>query len=540
MKHLFTITTMLVWLVCCGDGLPNQFGTAQTVKIPKLNSVSEVIAFLRMHPAIKTTGIPLGEIAVELGIDHSLLGRYINDDSHLETKKLQVNRKARSFIFAKDAMPHQQLADYLNSLDQDMFKTGVSFEQVENNVQYRQDGWSSDDMRRSLGHNIDKEKYAVYRLVTKKSEEKYIFLKGYEPPKQIAVYLANLDQETLEKGVPIAQIADNVTYLPDDWSVSIRHQSIGNYINRDKYIVHSIVSEGKREKRVFLKDISPTMQITNYLKSLAPEALAQGVHVIQIADNVNYTHNLARKASNISIRTHLDQENYFIRGRNIKNKNQLFVFPRHTLAYIKAISPDDLKAGVLIDKVKNLPTDEELDKVGYATVLLSRDLEYEKFIFAKKYLPRRQISRYLASLAPEQLKQGVSVAQVADNIVRYGYKDWSREDFHGSIVLHLDKDKYRSDFLLVNSKVETYIFAKGFTSHEQILNYLQSIDPKIFKRKGISLQQVADNVSYRQPEQSDFEFFTELSWFIDGRHGYVLRYRKTDNGGKELRISLKQ
>ena len=536
MRYILIISTMLVLSACGGDILPSQSGTVQKVQIPKLNNVSEAIAFLRSHPAIRTTGIPLWRIADELDINRSLLGVYVNADSQLETDQLQAAMKIRKVIFAAGANPRQQLDDYLNSLDEDMFKVGVSFEQVEKNVKYKQEAWTSAQMRFSISHYLDKEKYVAHRL----GRDMYIFYKGSEPPQQVDNYLASLDQKTFEQGVPIAQVADNVTYTPSRWSMRNSHRSIGKHIDKDKYVLYNIWSNEEREKRIYRRDASPTVQITNYLASLDLEVVAQGVLISQIADNVNYTHNLARTASSRSIRTHLDKEKYLIRRLTYKGQKQSFVFHKTVLSNSKRTASEPFKAGVPINTVANLPaTDEELDKLGYATELLGVGMKYEKYLFAKDYLPRRQISTYLASLPPAQLKRGVSVARVADNIERYGRKDWSDEEFHKSIVIHLDKDTYASDFLFVDDKVETYIFAKGFTSHEQILNYLQSVDPTILQEQGISLQQVADNVSYRQPGVPDFMFLIEITWFIDGRHGYVVRYQEIDDDTQELRILLK-
>ena len=152
-----------------------------------------------------------------------------------------------------------------------------------------------------------------------------------------------------------------------------------------------------------------------------------------------------------------------------------------------------------VKSLKNFPPlDNYLDRLGYVKRLVGIGGEYEEFIFAEDATPPAQISAYLENLAPEKLKQGVSVAQVGNNIVKYGRDDWSREDFHTSITLYLDRDKYTTTFIIVNGKAETYIFAKGFTPHEQILSYLKSLDPKMLKSEGVSVTQVGNNVSYRQ------------------------------------------
>ena len=91
MKHIFVIVTMVFLLGCRGGWV----GTTHSVQIPKLNSVSAALAFLRTHPAIKTTGVPLAPLLAELDIHPNKFGRHINADRYLVIERLQVAGKAR-------------------------------------------------------------------------------------------------------------------------------------------------------------------------------------------------------------------------------------------------------------------------------------------------------------------------------------------------------------------------------------------------------------------------------------------------------------
>lgn len=117
----------------------------------------------------------------------------------------------------------------------------------------------------------------------------------------------------------------------------------------------------------------------------------------------------------------------------------------------------------------------------------------------------------------------MSIAEVGNSIVNYGLSDWSHKDFLSSISLYLDRDKYDTGFIMIGGKLATYIFAKGFTPHEQIRNYLQQIDPRILKSEGVSIAQVANNVSYWQQGQSVEELQRAIHWYLQGRDGYVVR-----------------
>ena len=350
MKYIFIINAVAFLLGCGSYQLSEQAGSVQSVRIPKLNSVSEALAFLRTHPAIKTTGIPLAVLSAELNIPPKQLGRYINADSYLVTELLQVAGKSSSIIFAK----------------------------------------------------------------------------GSTPREQVDAYIGKLDAEMLRSGVPIAQVVAAV----------------------------------------------------------------------------NYTRNLSPKSSNMSVGINLDKEKYFVRLIKINGNKQLFIFPR------------------------------------YVQRLVGIGGEYEEFTFAEDDTPNVRISAYLEKLAPEKLKQGVSVAQVGNNIVKYGRDDWSREDFHTSISLYLDRDKYTTTFIIVNGKAETYIFAKDLTPHAQIRNYLKSLDPKMLKSEGVSVAQVGNNVSYRQQGQSSEDFYRAIRWYVHGREGYVTRMIRVDKEKHELRIFI--
>ena len=535
MKHIFAIIVVVFLLGCGSNRFGKLTGTTPGLQLPKFNNVQEALVFLRTHPAVTTTGIPCDLLIDNLNLSRNMLSRYISDDSYLTKKKLQVAGKAMQLIFAIGTTPREQVETSLQSLDIEMLKAGgVPMTVVENKLKYKQDGWSSKELRRSLSRYIDKEKYVIHRMSEKKEEEKYIFLNGYEPPKQIARYLDSLDQETLEQGVSITEIAANVSFPPGSWSNKAIYYAISYYIDEDKYITSKVTVGGVSDTEFFPKGNSPAEQINKYLTSLHPVIVNIGVSLDQIAAALSYTNNLPSVSSNKSIGMYLDREAYVTRKINKGRDTMIFVFTK------EGFKPGELKAGIPIDKenaklMKNLAAiGDYLNRLGYTRQYVMGG-DYEEFIFAHSTTPGQQINGYLASLDPAKLKQGVSVKEVANNIVKYGREDWPYEDFLESISLYLDRDKYVTRFIIVAGEVDTVFFAKDFPPREQLFSYLQSLDEELLKTEGIPLTQVGKNVGYRQARQSDEEFFRSIRWHVRRMDGYVVRSIKRGRDGEEER-----
>ena len=98
--------------------------------------------------------------------------------------------------------------------------------------------------------------------------EKYIFAKGFTPAEQIAAYLATLDLETLKEGVPIAQLANNISFKQENWTTEVFHTAIGAYLDKNKYVTLRIMVDGKTETYIFAKGFTPAEQIERFLATL--------------------------------------------------------------------------------------------------------------------------------------------------------------------------------------------------------------------------------------------------------------------------------
>ena len=235
--------------------------------------------------------------------------------------------------------------------------------------------------------------------------EKFIFVKGFTPRDQIIKYLESLDPEMLKRGVPVAQVGDNVAYKRDSQSLKGFYTSIGQHLDRKKYATHKILVDGRHERFIFAIGFTPSDQITRYLESLDPEILKQGVPIAQVGKHLAYK-----------------QDGWSLRDFHISIGHYL-------------------------------------DQKKYVTRQIAVDGKVETFIFAKGFTPGDQITGYLKSLDPEILKQGVPIAQVGKHLA-YKQDSWSLGGFHYSIGSYLDKKKYVARQIMVDGKRETFIFAK--------------------------------------------------------------------------------
>ena len=396
---LFIITVVVLLQGCGSVQFPEQAGTTQNLKY--LKHVDDALAFLRRHPATKTRGILSKLYADELDMHPTVWGRYVNSDFFLMTYEVAVDGKVERFIFVKGFTPDAQITRYLESLDPEILKRGVPIAQVGKHVAYKRDSWSLRGFNKSIGSHLDQKKYVTSQIKGDGRPKKLIFVKGFTPDAQITRYLESLDPEMLKRGVPIAQVGDNVTYKQDSWSLRGFNKSIGSYLDQKKYVTRKI----NVDVYIFAKDFTPDDQITRYLKGLDPEILKRGVPIAQVGDNVAYR-----------------QDSWSLRG-----------FHNSIGKY--------------------------LDQKKYVTRQISVDGRNEKLIFAKGFTPSDQIVGYIRSLNPEILKRGVPIAEVGDNVV-YRQDSWSLRGFHYSIGSYLDKKKYVTRQINVDGRWETYIFAK--------------------------------------------------------------------------------
>ena len=235
--------------------------------------------------------------------------------------------------------------------------------------------------------------------------ERYIFAKRFTPAKQVASYLRSLDPELLKKGIPIEEVGAKVDFKQEGWSRESFHGSIGNYLDKDKYVSRRIMVDGKEEMYIFAEGFTPAKQIASYLRSLDPELLKKGIPIEEVGAKVTFKHDgWSREGFHMSIGRSLDKDKYVSRRIMVDGKG-------------------------------------------------------ERYIFAKRFTPAKQVASYLRSLDPELLKKGIPIEEVGAK-VDFKQEGWSRESFHGSIGNYLDKDKYVSRQIRVDGKGEMYIFAE--------------------------------------------------------------------------------
>ena len=290
MKTLLTIT-IIVFLLGGGNWLSPQAQAraAHSMQFPKFSDVHEALAFLRTYPMITTQGVPLALLAKSLDMDVNALRKHVKADKHFETVRMGSSKNFMyqgGIIYAAGATPRAQINNFIATIPPARFKEGVPLAEVEANVKYGRDDWSSRQLRRSIGLYIDREKYVVHIL----GGDRYIFFKGYDPPQQIATYLNSMTKKKLEEGISLAQIVDNVSYLLDSWPKQSAHQSISFYLNKDRYAMHPFwLVDGVREHKIYPKKATPPKQLERCLQNIHPVMLMLGVPLAQIVAAVNYT-----------------------------------------------------------------------------------------------------------------------------------------------------------------------------------------------------------------------------------------------------------
>ena len=388
---------------------------------------------------------------------------------------------SEKYIFAKGFTPAEQIERFLATLDPETLKEGMPTAQVADNVSFQQENWTIQGFHTAIGHHLDKNKYVTQPIMVDGKTETYIYAKSFTPPEQIERFLATLDLETLKEGVPIAQLADNVSFKQDNWTTHGFHRSIGLHLDKKKYVTQLIEIDGKTKTYIYAKGFTPPEQIDRYLDSIDPETLKEGIPIAQVADNVSFK-----------------QEGWTTHGF-------------HT------------SIGGYRDKKKYVTQQIVVDGMG------------EKYIFAKGFTPAEQIAAYLATLDLETLKEGVPIAQLADN-VSFKQEGWTTHGFHTAIGGYLDKNEYVTQQIVVDGMGEKYIFAKGFTPAEQIAAYLASIDAEALQR-GMPIAQVADNVSFKQEGWTTEGFHTSIGHHLD-KNKYVTQPINVD-GKRETYIYAK-
>ena len=88
--------------------------------------------------------------------------------------------------------------------------------------------------------------------------------------------------------MPIAQLANNISFKQENWTTEGFHTAIGGYLDRKKYVTQQIKVDGMSEKYIFAKGFTPAEQIDRYLDSIDPETLKEGVPIAQLADNTSF------------------------------------------------------------------------------------------------------------------------------------------------------------------------------------------------------------------------------------------------------------
>ena len=553
---------ILALLLGCSNHLHNHNGKAQSTramreiaKIIKQNFSypEDALAFIRTHPFAKTIGIHSNTVARELDIYPAVWGRYVNAESDLVTQQIMVDGRSEKFIFAKGFTPQEQIDKALNSLSKEQLERGVPIATVADKVSFGQESWTDHGFHTSIGHLIDRKEYVSQLIKADGRSEKFIFAKGFTPQEQIDKALNSLSKEQLERGVPIEQVADKVSFGQESWTDHGFHTSIGHLIDRKEYVSQLIKADGRSEKFIFAKGFTPQEQIDKALNSLSKEQLERGVPIAQVADKVSFRQEgLTDHGFHISIGHLLDRKKYVSQQIKVDGRSERLIFakgftPQEQIdKALNSLSKEQLERGVPIAQVADKVSFRQegltdngfhnsigqlLDRKKYVSQNISVDGRSERLIFAKGFTPKEQLDEALNSLSKEQLERGVPIAQVADK-VSFRQEGCTDKGFHTSIGQLLDRKKYVSQNISVDDRSEKFIFAKGFTPQEQIDEVLNSLPQEQLER-GVPISQVADKVSFRQEGLTDHGFHISIGHLLD-RKKYVSQQTKVDGRSERL------
>ena len=319
------------------------------------NLPAGIIKFLRRHPLGETRGIFSKMLAEELGVNTISWGKYLNEDKLLET--LQIKGGQRIF-HRGDETPKEQVAsvaaEYRHARGAPLNTTGVLLADVAANpsITFRQLDWDEGAFHQSIGHLLDRSLYATESMrVGGGKEETSIFATGDTPRQQLATALKSYDEDDFKQGVPIAEVAEKLSYRQDDWDEHAFHQSIGHLLDRSLYATESMrVGGGKEETSIFATGDTPRQQLATALKSYDEDDFKQGVPIAEVAEKLSYRQDdWDEHAFHTSISKLLDKSLYATEQVGGKMETSIFATgdtPRQQLAAVlKFYSKDDFKQG---------------------------------------------------------------------------------------------------------------------------------------------------------------------------------------------------
>ena len=387
--------------------------------------------------------------------------------------------------------------------------------------------------------------------------ERHIFTKGFLPEDQIARVIDDLDPERFKQGVAIEEVANNVHFKQEFWTMQGFHRAIGRYLDKKKYVTHRIRADGKTETRIFDKGFLPEDQVTRVIDGLDSEKLKQGVTIAEIADAVHFKQDTwSTDVFHTAVGMYLDKKKYTPHLITIDGKPETYIYtkgflPEEQVAKaIDGLDEERFKQGVLIEEIADAvhfkqdswsthsfhkAIGQYLDREKYVTDRIKVDGKRETRIFDKGFLPEDQVARVIDGLDSERFKQGVAIEEVANN-VHFKQDSWSTMGFHNVIGLYLDRKKYVTRQITVGGKDETRIFAKGFSPEDQVARVIGDLDEERLKQ-GVPIEEIADAVHFKQDSWSTHDFHNAIGKYLD-REKHVTRKIRED-GKLETRIFTK-
>ena len=91
------------------------------------------------------------------------------------------------------------------------------------------------------GRYVNAESNLVIQLImVDGKQESLIFAKWATPTEQITKVLDGFDAKQFKRGVPITQVADNVSFRQESWTDHGFHIAIGHLLDRKKYVSRQI------------------------------------------------------------------------------------------------------------------------------------------------------------------------------------------------------------------------------------------------------------------------------------------------------------
>lgn len=203
-------------------------------------------------------------------------------------------------------------------------------------------------------------------------------------------------------------------------------------------------------------------------------------------------------------------------------RKQHFKRPIDALSWIKRhpnIKTTGIESNLFADELHVAPSiwgrwvNDEFD-------LVTVRMQNATYIFHKDFTPLDQIAKALAKLPDEQFKQqGALFEKIVEN-VHFQRPEWSASVFHRVVGRYLRK---MEEFVTHRVHGGMAIFYKGYTPKEQVVKVLDEFPKEQFRRQGLPIEKITDDLHFKQPEWDDHSFRQAIGRHIRETGEFVLR-----------------